>query len=128
MGYIIDTYAWIEYFTGSKKGVVVKNIIENTQNNVVTLESCIAEIYLWCLREEKDFDSSFKLIKNLSPIVQINLSNWIWAAKIRHENRKKIVNFGIMDAIILAKQKEVRFKVITGDKHFKNLKNVVFLE
>lgn len=128
MKYILDTYAWIEYFIGSKKGITVKHIIEDTQNSIVTLESCIAEIYLWCLREEKDFDSSFKIIKNCSSIIQINLANWIEAAKIRHENRKKIGNFGIMDAVILAKQKEIEFKIVTGDKHFKNLKNVVFLE
>mgnify|MGYP001563981711 CR=1 FL=1 len=128
MNYIFDTYAWIEYFLGSKKGIIVKNILENSKNTIITLDSCIAEIYLWCLREEKDFEFSFKLIKSCSSLEKIDLSSWIEAAKIRHENRKKISRFGIMDAIILAKQKETGCTILTGDKHFKDLKNVIFLE
>ena len=30
--YLIDTYAWIEYFIGSKKGEQVKQIIENKKH------------------------------------------------------------------------------------------------
>ena len=128
MVYLFDTYAWIEYLLGSKKGTIVKKIIDNPKNNIITLDSCIAEVYLWCLREGKDFRFSFNLIKNYSSIEQIHLTNWIEAAKIRHENRKKTSRFGIMDAIVLSKQKEIGCEILTGDKHFEDLKKVIFLE
>ena len=48
-------------------------------------------------------------------------------SKIKHELRKKIKNFGLIDSILVAKQQELNCKIITGDSHFKNLKNVVFI-
>jgi hypothetical protein len=52
---------------------------------------------------------------------------WIGAAKIRFEMRKKIKNFGLIDSILVAKQQEFKCKVISGDFHFKSLKNVVYM-
>jgi len=127
LDYILDTYAWIEYFLGTKSGSVVKRLI--TSNfTLITLESSISEIYLWCLREEKDFNKVLNIIKTHSHIGPITLTNWIEAAKIREQQRKTMKDFGLMDAIILAKQREFNAKVVTGDPHFKNQKDVMFLE
>ena len=127
LDYILDTYAWIEYFLGTKSGSVVKQLI--TSNfTLITLESSISEIYLWCLREEKDFNKVLNIIKTHSHIEPITLTNWIEAAKIREQQRKTMKDFGLMDAIILAKQQGFNAKVVTGDPHFKNQKDVMFLE
>ena len=75
----------------------------------------------------EDFKKLFSIIKIGSIIESINLDNWINAAKTRHKKREKIKNFGLMDAIILAKQIEIEGKIVTGDSHFKNQKNVEFL-
>ena len=126
--YILDTYAWIEYFIGSKKGAIVRNILENPYNRFTTLHSSVAELHEWCLKEGRDFEKLFGIIRVSSSIEPITLENWIEATSIKYEMRKKIKDFGLIDAIILAKQKEFKCRIITGDKHFEKLKNVEFLK
>lgn len=126
--YILDTYAWIEYFIGSKKGVIVRNLIDSPHNRFITLHSSVAELHEWCLKEEREFDKLFGIIRSASSIEPIDLDNWIGATSIKREMRKYIKDFGLIDAILLAKQKEFKCGIITGDKHFGNLKNVEFLK
>ena len=52
---------------------------------------------------------------------------WIDAAKIRHDIRKIKPKFGLIDAILVAKQRELKCKIISGDYDFKNLKDVVYI-
>ncbi|MFH1849229.1 MAG: PIN domain-containing protein [archaeon] len=124
MRYILDTYAWIEYFRGSEKGKKVSRIMGNT---LFTLENCIAELRIWCLEEGIDFKRILDIIRECSSIEPINVNNWVEAAEIRQEQRKTQNNFGLMDAIILAKQKEIKGRIVTGDRHFQNLKDVLFI-
>ena len=126
--FILDTYAWIEYTIGSNKGIIVKGLIDNQRNNFLTLECSIAELKEWCIKENKSFENILFVVRNYSSIVQIKLNNWIEAAIIKHEKRKIVKDFGLMDALLLAKQKELKCRIITGDKHFRNEKDVIFLE
>ncbi len=125
--YIIDTYAWVEYFLASEKGRTAKKILENPRNTLITLENCIAELHEWCLKHDIDFEKLFRIVRGSSTIEAININDWIRAAKIKFDQRKKTKGFGLMDALILAKQSELKCKIITGDKHFKKLRNVEFL-
>jgi len=127
MRYILDTYAWIEYFRGSAQGKKVKRIIENSRHTLITLESSVGELLLWCLKEDEEFKKLFTVVRNHSDIEPIYIDTWISAARIREEQRKNMKDFGLMDALILAKQKEIVGKIVTGDPHFKELKNVKFL-
>jgi hypothetical protein len=49
-------------------------------------------------------------------------------AEIRHEVRKTVPGFGLIDSVILAVQEEKRCMVLTGDPHFEGVKDVVFLK
>ena len=128
MIYIIDSYAWIEYFIGSKKGEVLKKLFLERKNKFFTVECCLAEIKGWCLREDQDFDKLFRIVKSNSSVLQIMEYEWINAAKEKFEQRKMQKTFGLIDAVILTKQKELNCKIISGDKHFKSLNNILFME
>lgn len=128
MRYIIDSYAWIEYFIGSKKGETLRELFTEEKNQFLTVECCLAEIKGWALRNGKDFEPLFKIVRANSNILSITEYDWIDSGKERFEQRKTQKDFGLIDAVILTKQKETNCKIISGDKHFKNLKNVVFLE
>jgi predicted nucleic acid-binding protein len=128
MEYIIDSYAWIEYFIGSTKGEILNKLFSNKKDNFFTVECCLAEVNGWAIREKQDFERLFKIIKANSGILHLSQEDWIDAAKERFEQRKKQKDFGLIDAVILVKQKELRCKVVSGDSHFKKLKGVVFLE
>ena len=126
--FIVDTHAWIEYFEGSKKAEKLHHLLLNEANEFFTIECCLAEIKGWTLRKSKDVSAVLSIVRANSRVIGVNEQDWLDAAEIRFEQRKSQKNFGLIDAILLAKQKEFRFKIISGDYHFKNLKNVIFLE
>lgn len=123
---IVDTWAWAEYFKGTKKGDSL-NLLIKKNSKLITLESCLAELKCFALREDLDFDEMYTLVRNNSYILAITRDIWLIAAKIRELLRKTMPDFGLMDALIVAKQKELNCKVITGDSHFKKLKNIIYL-
>jgi predicted nucleic acid-binding protein len=127
MIYIIDTYAWIEYINGSNKALILKRLFQNPNNKFITMECCIAELAGFSLKKNLNFEKIFELVKTNSIILPVLTKNWIEAAKIRSELRKKIQHFGLIDAILVSKQKELKSKVISGDPHFKTLKNIVYI-
>ena len=127
MIYIIDTYAWVEYINGSNKALVLKTLLGNAGNKVITMECCLAELAGFCLKKKVDFKRIFELVKTNSIILPVLTKDWVEAAKIRFELRKEIANFGLVDAILVSKQKELKAKIVSGDPHFKSLKNVVYI-
>lgn len=128
MIYIIDTYAWIEYFKGSKQGLIVKRLLDNSNNKFITIECCISELMGFSLKNALDFDKLYSILRKNSIILPVMRDLWINAAKIRFDLRKTIKNFGLIDSILVAKQQELKCKIVTGDLHFENLKNIVYLE
>ena len=50
------------------------------------------------------------------------------AAEIVDELGQKRRGMGIADAVMLATARKVNAKVVTGDKHFRGIKDVVFLK
>jgi PIN domain nuclease of toxin-antitoxin system len=41
--------------------------------------------------------------------------------------RKNVKGFGLIDALIVAKQAEKKCRIVSGDQHFENVKNVLFI-
>ncbi|HLD58315.1 MAG TPA: PIN domain-containing protein [archaeon] len=118
MKFIIDSYAWIEYFKASAIGEKAKKIIEKKENELFTLDVCLAEIKFWALGEKTDFSKIQFIIKSDSAVVETFSNDWLEAAEIKFEKRKKHKNFGLVDALLLAKQKQLNATILTGDKHF----------
>lgn len=127
MKYLIDSYAWVEYFLGSKKGEILKKLFLNEKNKFYTIECCLAEIRGWSIKNNRDFNEIYAIIKTNSEILKLSEDDWILAGEERIKQREKQKNFGLIDSAILTKQKETNCKIITGDSHFANIKEVIFL-
>ena len=127
MIYIIDTYAWVEYINGSDKASILIKLFKDQNNRFITMECCIAELAGFSLKKDIDFKKIFDLVKTNSIILPVLMKNWIEAAKIKYELRENIKHFGLIDAILVSKQKEIKAKIVSGDSHFKTLKNVVYI-
>ena len=127
MEYVIDSYAWVEYFIGSKKGEVLKSLFSKSNNKFYTIEPCLAEIKGWSLKNGQEFNILLKVIKSNSEILEMSENDWINSGKERFEQRKKQKDFGLIDSTILVKQKEKKCKVVSGDKHFRNIKEFIFM-
>ena len=127
MIHIVDSWAWIEYFIGSKGGMILKKLLDNKNYKFITMECSISELKSYCLRTENNFDKMYDIVKKNSIILPVLTSHWLNAAKIRFEIRKKVKDFGLIDSILVAKQNEIKCAIVSGDSHFKSLKNVIYI-
>jgi len=127
MKYLVDSFAWIEYFIGSAKGRVVRKIFNNPKSELFTVDCHIAEIKFWALQQKLNFAEHLNAIRTNSQIVETFLTDWLEAAEEKFDKRKKSANFGLLDAMLLVKQRKLNCRILTGDKHFKKLKNVEYL-
>lgn len=127
MIYLVDSWAWIEYFIGSKGGLILKKLLENKNHKFITMECTASELRSYCLRTNNDFNRMYNALKRNSIILPVLTDNWLQAASIRHEIRKKVKDFGLIDAILVSKQNELKCNIVSGDKHFKKMENVVYV-
>ena len=125
--YVIDAYAWIEYFLGSHTGGKVRNIIESENNEIFTSVITIAEVASITKREKKDAEQKYKDVLNLSNIYGMNAEFAKEAGILHAEIRKTIKDFGMADAVALLTARKLNAKVLTGDPHFKGFKEAMLL-
>lgn len=127
MRYVIDSYAWIEYFNSSEKGSRVKKIVESQDNENFTSIITIAEVSSISKREGRDTELAYKILTNLSKIYFMSLEFSKEAGILHAEIRKKIKDFGLADAIVLLTARKLGAKIVTGDPHFKNFKEAILI-
>ena len=123
--YVIDSYAWVEYFRGSEEGEIAKEHIEG--KNCATASITIAELSEKYKRENKDFEEDMNFIIARTKVSNLNTEIALKAGEINFDNKKKIKNWGMSDSIILATANLLNAKVVTGDEHFRELGAVVML-
>ena len=135
MKIVIDTYAWIELLIGSEKGNKVKELMENAEE-VYTPSKVLAETARKFLREgtdEKTINTWLEIITATSVITQIDSAIALEAAKYQLElyQQAKISKQNtpsLFDAIVYATARINQCKIITGDEHFKNLPETIWIE
>ena len=125
--YIIDTYAWIEYFSGTDKGEILSKLFKNINNKFITMECSLAELKGYCLKNNFNFDKMHSAVNKNSFIFPVLKEHWLGAAAIKSEMRKRFKDFGLIDSILIEKQKELNCKIISGENHFKELKDVIYI-
>jgi predicted nucleic acid-binding protein len=129
MKYVIDSYAWIEYFMGTEAGEKAKPIIESTEEKI-TPTICLAEIYAKTLKvENQEIAEKQRLfIKEKSALAPLDELTAVEAAKTQVKIKKQIHNWGLADSIVYATGQAKRAEVVTGNEHFKKLENVIFIK
>lgn len=125
--HVIDSYAWIEYFTASIKGEIVKKIIESPANEIITPTIVMAEVISITKRENRDTDTVYKNLIGLSKIYDFDLELAKEVGILHAEIRRKISDFGMADTVILLTARKLGAKVVTGDPHFKDFKEVIMI-
>ena len=125
--YVIDAYGWVEYFIGSNKGNKVKEIIENLNNEIITSIITITEVISISIRENRDYEKAYSLILNLSKTYNYNEDFTKDVGLLHAQIRKNIKDFGLADSFVLMTAKKLNAKILTGDPHFKNFKEVILI-
>lgn len=127
MKIIIDAYAWIEYLDGSESGLKIKEFLEK-ENEIFTLTLTIAEVISRAARVGADTGIAYNAIIYNSNIIDINRDIAREAGLIHAKIKKEIKDFGLVDSFLLVVANKIGAKIMTGDKHFKNIKNVIFIK
>jgi len=117
-----DSSAWIEYFAGTEKGSKVKKYIDENAN-IFTPSICLMEIKNKYLREGHQYQERIEFISNISTIIDITKEISLLGAEIKNKYQLYTI-----DAVIYATSESKKSILLTGDHHFKKLKNVEILE
>lgn len=126
--YVIDAYAWVEYLIGSDVGAKVNEIIEKENVEVYTCAVTVAEVISKVARDKQDVEKAFDILLSNSQILNADEELSKKTGLLHAEMKKTEKDFGLADAYVLATARQLKSKVLTGDQHFKNLKEAVMLK
>ena len=129
MKYVIDSYAWIEYFMGTQAGKKAKSIIDSSEEKI-TPTICLAEVYAKTLKVESQelAEKQRVFIKEKSALAVLDEPIAVESAKVQAKMKKEIDGWGLADSIVYATALLKKAEVVTGDEHFRKLKNVLFIK
>lgn len=125
--YIIDAYAWIEYLIGSKSGEKVKSVLEAENNEIYTCAITVAEVVSKTAREGQNFEVAYDVLTSNSQVVCVDEEISKEAGLLHSEMRTTRKDFGLADAYVLAIARRSCLKIMTGDLHFKGVKEAVLI-
>ena len=125
MKIVFDTYAWIEYFKGSEQGKIVNQYIKE---KIITPLIVLLELSYRANKEGWDIIRYLNFIRFHSEISVFNENFIIEFGKNYNKLKKEIQDFSMADCIILTTAKLENAKVLTGDVHFKNFSETIFLD
>ena len=126
--YIIDAWAWIEYFRGTQHGAKLNDLLENPATEIYTCAITVAEIISKIAREGQDVETAYDMIISNSKIIKLDEQLSKQAGLLHFRMRQTSKDFGIADAFILAAANKLETKIITGDPHFKGVKNAIMIK
>ena len=126
--YVVDAWAWIEYLVGSEYGSKLNEILDDDGSEVYTCAVSLAEVVSKVAREGRDVEVAYSLLLSNSQIMNADEELSKQAGLLHAEVKQKEKNFGLADAYVLATAKKLKSKVLTGDPHFKNIKDAVLIK
>lgn len=130
--FVIDSFAWVEYVIGSLMGEFVEFLLNNAE--CFTPSIVITELSDKFHRENKlkDWILLYKFIKNASQIIPLSEKLAFQSGHQKTKLRKKQLQgekkVGLADAIIYQTSLNLGAKLVSGDEHFKNIKNVIYMK
>lgn len=131
--YVIDTFAWIEYFKASKMGEAAKEYIEGEHS--VTPTIVVSEISRKLSRDIELGNETregrmrrLEFIRSTSRIVELNFETAAEAGEVNEKLKDKAKGWCLTDSIILCTARSLNGKVVTGDEQFREIDNVVFIK
>jgi predicted nucleic acid-binding protein len=130
----VDAYAWIEFFLGSGKGTKVKELIE-TAEEAYTPDTVVAELARKYLREkspEKLVRERLTAVHGASQVLKISLELALSGSKAYLElferaKKRRLRSPSLFDGLVLGAARLHDAKVVTGDPHFEDLPETIWI-
>lgn len=124
IGFVIDTWVWVEYYLG--KDSRVNEYIENDSADLFTSTITLTEMIKFLHQKGEDPEDIRTVVSEIgvrSLVLPVTEPIAILAGECRNQGFKG----GIADTIILATARSGGHTVVTGDPHFRDLADAVFL-
>jgi len=125
--HVLDSFAWIEEMSGSSLGAAVRQMIEDEGNEIFTSSVSVAEVVSHAQRKGLDGRKVADQIEAGSVVVPMDFTLAVAAGRIHAETSKKIKDFPLGDAAVIALARAMKAKIVTGDRHFRGLPETLFL-
>ena len=117
--YVVDSFAWFEYFSGSAAGARAKPFIESSMGITPTI--VVAELSEKYRREKLPFNADLDFIIARTRVIPLDTGIAEKAGALSYERKRKVKRWGLADSIILATARECKARIVTGDEHFRDL-------
>ncbi len=125
--YVIDAFAWIEYFLSSAKGQKVKEIVEDARHEIFISPLTLSEVMSLSKREQRDYEEIYMVMLSLARVFPVDELFFKEVGLLHAEIRQKIKDFGMIDVAVLLTARKLNAKVLTGDPHFKGFREAVLI-
>ncbi len=124
--YVIDSYAWVEYFRGTSSGSLVRSYVEGDRAATSTLT--LAELREKYLREKwRSFQEDLEFMATRSLVMPVDRQIALLAGELSYARKRTVKDWGMADSVILATARNASAKVVTGDKHFEGLPDIIMV-
>lgn len=124
-GLVFDTHAWIEVFKGTPKGRQCVELM--SKHPVATALASLSEIQSWAKRHGKDPQPFIERVEKYSAILPFTKTVALLAGDVHVQFKEKVRGAGMVDAMIYANARAYGLTVVSGDTHFKDLPDAMFL-
>ena len=134
MNLTIDTYAWVEVSRDSPRGRIARSAMDAAEA-CITPAVVLAELACTFVRDGFSDDLIVRVLETIreaSDVAPIDPSIALGAARALTELRdsaraRKLSLPGLGDALILATARHARSSLLTGDPHFRELPETVWI-
>lgn len=116
MRVMVDSFAWLELFSGGSRGARIREIMEKSPGELYTTAANYYEVYYRATQSAgpDKRDEGLAIIKSNAIVLPVGETVATGAAKIRLTH-----GLSAVDAFTLAAARMVGAKVLTGDSDFK---------
>lgn len=119
---LIDSCGWIEFLVDGKKAGSYEQYFQENEG-IVTPTIVVYEVYKKVLRERgKEAAVIVAAQMNSTKVIELSESLSLLAAGLSIEH-----GIPMADAIVYATGKALECQIVTGDKHFVDLDDVIFI-
>ncbi|RMF88953.1 MAG: type II toxin-antitoxin system VapC family toxin [Methanobacteriota archaeon] len=125
---LVDSFAWLEILKGTEKGKTALELMKGKK--LLTSVANLYEVH-YRVAEIKDTKTARRFIEKIkihAKVTGIDEDTALEAAKIKLESKRRRIKIGAVDCLIYATARLHGAGLLTGDDHFKDLENVLYLE
>ena len=123
---VADAYAWVEYLDGTSRGLKLRDLLDGGGEGY-TCAVTLAEVVSKAVRTGKDHRTAYEVIHGNSSMVDADERLSYQAGMLHAEVRRRVRDFGLADAYVLAAARSLGARVLTGDPHFADIEDVIMI-